>query len=35
MMGSAVRFVVTHRPHERLKLRAGINTGQVKDVFLN
>ena len=23
------RFVVSHRPYERLKLRAGINTGQV------
>jgi len=29
ILGNANRFVVSHRPYERLKLRAGINTGQV------
>jgi len=29
LMGNASRFVIAHRPYERLKLRAGINTGPV------
>jgi len=29
LVGNANRFVISHRPYERLKLRAGINTGPV------
>jgi len=29
LMGNASRFVIAHQPYERLKLRAGINTGPV------